>query len=193
MQAVVDCIERDGVEGITVREIAKEAGVNVAALNYYFRSKDALVAQVLKERLDHFLGDALEILGDEAQPAGRRVFDVLEYVLNGSLGWPRFMQAVVFSSYSDDEVGARVRESLGKVVARLGRVLDPRESRDSMARAAGLFSAVTLPALLPGVFDAVPGVKLSTSRQRSDFIRSLLGSREDSAGTASPALSRKKR
>jgi TetR/AcrR family transcriptional regulator, regulator of cefoperazone and chloramphenicol sensitivity len=175
MRAAVDIIERDGVEAATVREIAREAGVNVAALNYYFRTKDALVTQVLMDRLDHVADDAIRLLRDEGESAERRVRSVLEYLLGGALAWPRLIQAIILSSRSDEGVGSRAREGLGRIVAELGRVLDPAGGRSAMARAVGLFSAVTLPALMPGVFEAAPGIKLSTPRQRSDYVRSLLG------------------
>jgi AcrR family transcriptional regulator len=37
----------DGYAGLSVREIAKDAGVNHALINYYFRTKDQLVIDVL--------------------------------------------------------------------------------------------------------------------------------------------------
>ena len=37
--ATLTCIERDGLDSMTVRDIAKEANVNTAAINYYFGTK----------------------------------------------------------------------------------------------------------------------------------------------------------
>jgi TetR/AcrR family transcriptional regulator, regulator of cefoperazone and chloramphenicol sensitivity len=37
-----------GYDGATVREITRRAGVNVAAVNYYFRDKDELYAETLR-------------------------------------------------------------------------------------------------------------------------------------------------
>jgi AcrR family transcriptional regulator len=48
VRAAVACIRRDGIEGVTTRAIAREAGMNIAAVNYYFASKDALVAIALE-------------------------------------------------------------------------------------------------------------------------------------------------
>jgi AcrR family transcriptional regulator len=37
--AAVECIEKYGIKGTTIRQIAEQAGVNIAAVNYYFRSR----------------------------------------------------------------------------------------------------------------------------------------------------------
>ncbi len=40
-----------GVQGTSIRQLSKAAGVNVAAVNYYFGSKNGLVKAVLERRL----------------------------------------------------------------------------------------------------------------------------------------------
>jgi AcrR family transcriptional regulator len=49
--ATIVCIERDGIEAVTTRRVANEAGVNSAAINYYFGSKENLLHQVLSQTL----------------------------------------------------------------------------------------------------------------------------------------------
>jgi AcrR family transcriptional regulator len=49
--AAMACLERTGLQGLTVRAIAAEAGVNVAAVNYYFGGKDALLAEMRARQL----------------------------------------------------------------------------------------------------------------------------------------------
>jgi AcrR family transcriptional regulator len=44
-----------GYRGTTVRQITARAGVNLAAVNYYFRDKSELYVQVLKEAKRHVL------------------------------------------------------------------------------------------------------------------------------------------
>ena len=50
--AAIECIEKYGISGATNRQIALIAGVNNAAINYYFRSKDELGLAVLVENLE---------------------------------------------------------------------------------------------------------------------------------------------
>src|SRR5690349_1597117 len=41
--AALSVISRDGLEGLTVREVAREAGFTTGALTHYFQSKDELL------------------------------------------------------------------------------------------------------------------------------------------------------
>ena len=47
----LQAIQQEGLAALTIRQIADRAGVNVAAVNYHFGSKDALVGEVLGELL----------------------------------------------------------------------------------------------------------------------------------------------
>ena len=47
IEAAGQLFKDKGFKGVTVRDIAKNAGVHLGALNYHFRSKDALYREVL--------------------------------------------------------------------------------------------------------------------------------------------------
>ncbi len=51
-----------GFDGTTTRDIAKEAGLNSALMNYYFRSKEKLFAGVFDEMCELFFHGLTEIL-----------------------------------------------------------------------------------------------------------------------------------
>lgn len=48
ISATLDIIGNEGFQSVTVRKIAAVAGVNIAAVNYYFGSKDNVVNEALK-------------------------------------------------------------------------------------------------------------------------------------------------
>src|SRR5882757_1189334 len=54
-----------GYAAATVREVAKEAGVNVALVNYYFGSKKKLFDAVMMEKIKHLFGSVIPIFADE--------------------------------------------------------------------------------------------------------------------------------
>jgi TetR/AcrR family transcriptional regulator len=54
-----------GYAGTTTRDIAEAADVNLALINYYFRSKENLFCKVFKETIREFFASMLEILNTE--------------------------------------------------------------------------------------------------------------------------------
>ena len=54
-----------GFSGTRTRDIAEEAGINLALLNYYFRSKEKLFEQVMKVKIVLLFGKIIPILINE--------------------------------------------------------------------------------------------------------------------------------
>ncbi|MBC8984166.1 TetR/AcrR family transcriptional regulator [Pedobacter sp. N36a] len=63
-QAATKLFIEKGFAATRTREIAEEAGINLALLNYYFRSKEKLFDVVMEESLQLFLKGLEEILND---------------------------------------------------------------------------------------------------------------------------------
>ena len=52
IQTTIECIEQKGIQHATIRIIADMAGVNVAAINYHFGSKEQLFQIVMDATLN---------------------------------------------------------------------------------------------------------------------------------------------
>ena len=63
LAAAMDLAGREGLDALTTRKVAKEAGVNVGLLHYYFQSKEALV----DETLGLFVSEMLATTGELAE------------------------------------------------------------------------------------------------------------------------------
>jgi len=81
---------RHGVEGTSLRAITKEAGVNLAAVNYHFQSKEALIHAVIARRVDP-INEKRNALLDTVDPTGEGPLPI-EAVLHAFLG-PMFEAA----------------------------------------------------------------------------------------------------
>jgi AcrR family transcriptional regulator len=55
---------KKGYAATRTRDIAEAAGINLALLNYYFRSKDKLFELIMLEKLSKFFGAVAPILND---------------------------------------------------------------------------------------------------------------------------------
>ena len=58
----------DGVDGASLRNIAKDAGTNIGMVYYYFKTKDELFLAVLEEAYTLLLDDMRRILAEPATP-----------------------------------------------------------------------------------------------------------------------------
>src|SRR5690349_20878884 len=72
---------KKGYAAARTRDIAEEAGINLALLNYYFRSKEKLFDLVMLENLQHFLLGLKGVLHDEKSSITEKVAKVAsEYI-----------------------------------------------------------------------------------------------------------------
>lgn len=62
-----------GYAGTRTRDIAEEAGINLALLNYYFRSKEKLFEQVMKAKLAVLFGQIIPIVSDAGTPLEEKI------------------------------------------------------------------------------------------------------------------------
>jgi AcrR family transcriptional regulator len=62
--AALKLFTRKGYVATRTRDISEEAGINLALLNYYFRSKEKLFELVMMETLQNFFRNIGEILND---------------------------------------------------------------------------------------------------------------------------------
>jgi AcrR family transcriptional regulator len=53
-----------GFAATRTRDIAEESGINLALLNYYFRSKEKLFHEVMSEKIQQFFGVLFPIIND---------------------------------------------------------------------------------------------------------------------------------
>jgi AcrR family transcriptional regulator len=54
-----------GFDAVKTRDIAAEAGINLALLNYYFRSKEKLFDIIMVENFESFIQQLIPVFGDE--------------------------------------------------------------------------------------------------------------------------------
>lgn len=73
-----------GFSGTRTRDIAEEAGINLALLNYYFRTKEKLFEQVMKVKIVLLFGQIIPIVTNEKTSLDEKIdlasvkyFDIL--------------------------------------------------------------------------------------------------------------------
>ncbi len=64
---------RNGFDATKTRDIAKEAGINLALLNYYFRSKEKLFEMIMEENMGQFMMVIGGIVNDESTTKEKKI------------------------------------------------------------------------------------------------------------------------
>jgi AcrR family transcriptional regulator len=191
VEAAIQEMERRGLSQLTVRGVAAAAQMNVAAVNYHFRSKQALVEAALESTIAHMLGDTDEILsrlGDEPRAVLAELFT---YYLEGALRYPRICKAHLHDAFVADDYGGTFPRRFAPVLLRLRdalRSLVPGlDHRQAERRVVASLSAIFFPALFAGLYRGLG--TLSNASERRDYAAELARrSLEPASGSVRPAL-----
>lgn len=109
--AILDAAERLfaelGVEGASIRQITKAAGVNLAAVNYHFRTKDHLALEVFARRLEPVNGDRLARLDAVEEAAGKE-----------GAGLEAILEAFIRPAVEDGTSGERREQAFLRLMCR---------------------------------------------------------------------------
>jgi AcrR family transcriptional regulator len=119
------CVREHGVKGATSRLIAEASGANLAAITYWFGSKDALVAAALFGDLERRTGPVLDRLAGDAPAATRLLTAVRELTaeLERSIDdVPVYLDALVLST-GTGALAERGRRLVADLRARLVPVI----------------------------------------------------------------------
>jgi AcrR family transcriptional regulator len=73
---------KKGYAAIRTRDIAEEAGINLALLNYYFRSKKKLFELVMKENIHLFLGAMIENINNTPRTFDEQLDFIVDHYID---------------------------------------------------------------------------------------------------------------
>jgi AcrR family transcriptional regulator len=125
LDAAEDLFMQHGFEGASMRMLTAQAGVNLAAVNYHFGSKDALIEAVFRRRLDPMNAErlaALERLEQDAQGKALTPQAIIRAFIGASLrmiedtrGGGRTFSRLLGRAYT--EPAKSIRQLIGQMYA----------------------------------------------------------------------------
>jgi AcrR family transcriptional regulator len=177
IQATIDCIEKYGLDGTTNRQIAKLAGLNNAAVNYYFRSKDALIQRCMEITLKN----AFDLGGMPPMPGlppQERCVAILLDLIEGGHKYPGITRAHFHSLVVAGRYEPLLRDRMNRFVEELAADLQARgcalKSDELKVALAQIVSAVVLVILAPKLFERQRGLDLNNSAARKAYVTRLV-------------------
>jgi AcrR family transcriptional regulator len=155
VQAAFHQIAERGFEGLRTRDVAAEAGVNIATLHYYFPTKEALIRGVLEHAMARFRST----LAPHGSPADQ-LRNHLRAVRRLLLEEPQVgvvMGELALRSARDESIGAIMREtnkgwhatvrSLLRRAVKAGHLEPEIDSDDVAALVMATLMTMTLPTM----------------------------------------------
>ncbi|HUI88988.1 MAG TPA: TetR/AcrR family transcriptional regulator [Anaerolineales bacterium] len=175
LEAVVTCIEKHGIDKVTTRKIAQEAGTNIASINYYFRSKDALISAALAMTIKHMTEDILAVMEDAQQPFEEVLKSVFYYLLEGSLRYPGISTAHLYKAITkrnyDSISAAALIKIFEKLVERAIRSEPNRDPTETRLLLSQILSSIMFTMLAPNFFNVAKKYQLTSAEHAGNLAR----------------------
>lgn len=175
--AAIACIEKFGIKGATNRQIAKMAGVNSAAINYYFRSKEALIARCMQVTLGNAFDwqDVDKMPGDTAKIRCKAVFD---HIIEGACNYPGITRAHFFDLLTEEKYDSPAVLRLNQFLLELSEDLHARGGGENSAELHLALVQIAASALMigltPALFVQAFGLDLRDAGIRQAFVDRLV-------------------
>ena len=122
---------RKGFSATRTRDIAEEAGINLALLNYYFRSKQKLFDEVMKEKIQTLLKTIIPVLQDSSTTLDEKIkLIVVNYlkVLAKNNDLPIF----VLNELRKDNVSFVSKLPVGKAILQTSFILQLKQRKKNV-------------------------------------------------------------
>ena len=175
LEAARGLMARHGADGVSMRQLATECGLNVATLYHYFPSKADLLRSVIEERhYDALMQESLPI--DREAPPRRRLVDLLIHVWTEALAEEEVWRLLLGESLRSDDVALRVA---GGLATDLQHALDRwladllPEVDDRRGDIAGVITAQSLGMLLEYLL-IPPASRPEAARRRANELAAVI-------------------
>ncbi|MGE5545110.1 MAG: TetR/AcrR family transcriptional regulator [Bacillota bacterium] len=178
VKATLDIISGEGFQNVTIRKIAAMAGVNVAAVNYHFGSKDAVINEALN-MVTLQLEEAFRCLkSGEVDPAVRLQCFVKQYS-QVILEYPDIIKNFISQSLNRNSVKVEYQEYLKNegIVLIAGTIAQIRPDENQTVhymRTLQLLSSLSFPILMGERITEITGLELDNPELSNAYIELLV-------------------
>ena len=122
INALYKCLYINGVSGITMRQIALEAGINLGSLHYYFKSKENLLMEFQEALFNRFIDDVKARYKDLDPPVKK--LDAFFYGGRDFVLKQKELVVVLIDVWSFSIRNTQMQESFANLYDKLAGVMD---------------------------------------------------------------------
>lgn len=154
-----------GFAATRTRDIAEEAGINLALLNYYFRSKENLYRIIMAENFQVFFRGALQIFHNQQTGVEEKISQLVDYYIGRLLENPDIPSFVINELRSNpnaliQQLGMHDALKETKIFSQIRQYLEEKGSdMDPVHFILNLLGMTIFPFLAAPVFQAALGLE----------------------------------
>ncbi len=173
--ATIGCIEKEGINGVTIRSIGKEANVNSAAINYYFGSKEKLIEEAFDYIQKDFMMDFTEIINKDID-LRKIVEELLLYILQGTIKYPNIVKAVLYEPFFNNNYNGVFISKINALCEELYSKVNTQPTSDKEKNKTAVIQ-LTASSLFMGIFPCIfkdfANIDLRDENVLNEYIRKL--------------------
>lgn len=180
IHVAMDIIAAEGFHGITVRKIAAKAGVNVAAVNYYFGSKENLISEALAY-LTVQLKDTFTILKSNDKDPITLLSDFISSYMSVIADYPDMIKSLIIYAVQDKPLQGHAEYSIflqtqgiGLINNMIKKAVPELDDLTLSLKALNLMSGLSMPFLMGNSINKMLNVNLFNDQIRQVYAGLLL-------------------
>jgi len=175
----IECIEQEGIHGATIRKIAEMAGVNVAAINYHFGSKEQLFKIVMNTTLNESfvqnINDYEEMWQSDTKKALQLFF---EDTLEGAINYPNITKAHLADTFNKSDYNTNTVHKFNEFLTTLHDLikleLRSETKIESKIVVSQLFASILMIGMMPDLLSEFLNFDLKNKENQQIFVQILL-------------------
>lgn len=176
ISATLDIIGNEGFQNVTVRKIAAAAGVNIAAVNYYFGSKDNVINEALRYMTDK-IDSSFNFLDDLSVPPETRLRNFLRSYSDSMLTHPDVFKNYISQSIIKFEIDRNdfLKDSrFDKLKSTLEEIKEVEYDKYFAMRILQVIGSLAFPVVMGGKIKKIYGIDYSDKETRYEYVELLL-------------------
>jgi AcrR family transcriptional regulator len=177
LRAAVHLLLNAPPKGLTTRGIAREAKVNVAAIHYYFQTKENLIEQAYEAATEIGFTHAMQIFARKDLSPRDRAIQFLQGYAVGIVEFPNISRAGFSGMLFAKKASERSARYLGQMFEALRETFREMGETDPKRQAGNALialSSIILPFLFMGAFRGISGVEYNDRAERNKYIELLV-------------------
>lgn len=178
LNATLEIIGEEGFQKVTIRKIAALAGVNVAAVNYHFGSKEVVINEALRYMTGK-LRDSFSYLCDPLTPPDERVKNFIRSYADAALQYPDVFRNFVNHSMCNQELSTDYaeflkREGIEELKNTIREIRNGDDEIQLFMKSFQIISGIAFPVLLGSQMEKLSGINYEDINVRYEYLDVLM-------------------